>query len=94
MTMTGPTFTEIEVRIANHLRVNSETTYTKGDLARIFAATTTRTVDRVLQRMVQLGVLEKTDMRPALYRWAPRRGTDETVRRLVAANVALIDRIS
>lgn len=95
MTMTDTTFTEIEVRIASHLRVNSEATFQKSDMVRIFADVTARTVDRTLQRLVALGVVRKTDgIRPALYRWGPRRGTDETVRRLVAAYVDLNDRIS
>lgn len=95
MTMTEPTFTEIEVRIANHLRLNSDSTFTKSDLGRIFADdATTRTVDRVLQRMVQFGIVDKTAIRPALYRWAPRRGTEGTEQRLVAAYDALTDRIT
>lgn len=95
MTMTEPTFTEIEVRIANHLRLNSVSTFTKSDLGRIFADdATTRTVDRVLQRLVRLGVITKIDeMRPALYRWEVRQGAAGVEHRLILAHAALTDRI-
>lgn len=96
MTMTEPTFTEIEVRVAAHLRLNPDHTFTKSDLGRIFADdATTRTVDRVLQRMVRLGVVAKTDeIRPALYRWETRQGAADVEHRLILAYNALVNRIT